>query len=197
DAFYNQLTGAGTITGAQTSPLTLPVFATLPAFLTATPGTTDVNVGTNGTRTLAAGSYRDLIVGRKGTVTFTGGTYHFRTVQIDREAKLYFSAASTVRVQQKMSLLQTSTLKPATGATIDASDIVFHIAGSNGTTGTLAATPKTVEIGVDNVIWANIYAPNGTIWMKDRTQVRGVLLGKDVQLGPDVQVTLDSSFTGQ
>ena len=197
DAFYNQLTGAGTITGAQTSPLTLPVFATLPAFLTATPGTTDVNVGTNGTLTLAAGSYRDLIVGRKGTVTFTGGTYHFRTVQVDREAKLFFSAAATVRVQQKMSLLQTSTLKPATGAMIDASDIVFHIAGSNGTTGTLAATPKTVEIGVDNVIWANIYAPNGTIWMKDRTQVRGVLLGKDVQLGPDVQVTLDSSFTGQ
>ena len=38
--------------------------------------------------------------------------------------------------------------------------------------------------------------PNGTIWMKDRTQVRGVLLGKDIPLGPDVQVTLDSSFTG-
>jgi VCBS repeat-containing protein len=197
DAFYNQRTGAGTVTGAQTSPLTLPVFATLPAFLTATPGATDVSVATNGTRTLAAGSYRDLIVGRKGTVTFTGGTYHFRTVQVDREAKLFFSAASTIRVQQKMSVLQTSIIKPATGATIDGSDIVFHIAGANGTTGTLAATPKTVEIGVDNVVWANIYAPNGTIWMKDRTQVQGVLLGKDVQVGPDVQVTLDSSFTGQ
>ncbi|HSF41944.1 MAG TPA: cadherin-like domain-containing protein, partial [Thermoanaerobaculia bacterium] len=195
DVFYNQLTG--TVTGPETSPLTLPVFAALPTFLTATPGTTDVNVGNNGSRTLAPGSYRDLIVGRKGTVTFTGGTYHFRTVQIDREGKLFFSAAATVRIQQKLTAQQTTQIRPAAGATIDGSDIVIHVGGVNGTGGGLAETPKAVELGADNVIWANVYAPNGTIWMRDRTEVQGVLLGKDVQLGPDVQVTMDSSFTGQ
>ena len=197
DAFFNQKTGVGPITGAQTSPLTLPVFAALPTFRTATPGATDVSVGTNGNRTLAAGSYRDLIVGRKGTVTFTGGVYHFRTIRVDREAKLFFNAGADIRVQQKLSTLQTTTIGPAAGATIDASDIVFFVAGVNGTGGGLAETPKTVEIGVDNVVQANVYAPNGTIWWKDRTQARGSSIGKDVQLALDVQITLDSYWAGQ
>ncbi|HEV2844552.1 MAG TPA: hypothetical protein VG477_06880, partial [Thermoanaerobaculia bacterium] len=197
DAFYNQKTGTGSVTGAQSSPLTLPVFASLPALPTATPGATDVNVANNGTRTLAAGSYRDLIVGRKGIVTFTGGVYHFRTVRIDREAKLLFSAAAEVRVQQKVSTQTLTAIQPATGATIDASSIVFFVAGANGTTGGLAETPKSVEIGTDNVLKANVQAPNGTIWLKDRTQATGALLGKDVQVGPDAQVTLDSYWAGQ
>lgn len=197
DAFYNQLTGTGSIMGTQTSSLTLPVFASLPALPAATPGATDVNVANNGTRTLAPGSYRDLIVGRKGTVTFTGGVYHFRTVQIDREAKLFFSAAAEVRVQQKLSTQTLTVVQPAAGATIDASSIVFFVAGANGTTGALAATPKSVEIGTDNVFRANLQAPNGTIWLKDRTQATGAFLGKDVQVGPDAQITLDSYWVGQ
>jgi hypothetical protein len=197
DLFYNQKTGTGSVTGAQTTPLPLPVFAALPAFQTATPGATDVNVGNNGVRTLAAGSYRDLIVGRRGTVTFTGGTYNFRTIRIDREAKIYFSAAASIRVQQKLSTLQTTVLQPAAGATLDASSVVIYVAGLNGTGGGLTETPKVVEFGNDNVVWANIYAPDGTIWVKDRTQVRGSLVGKDVQVGPDAQVTLDSYYVGQ
>jgi len=130
-------------------------------------------------------------------VTFTGGVYHFRSIQVDREAKLFFSAAAEVRVQQKLSTQATTTIKPATGATIDGSDIVFYVAGANGTGGGLSETPKSVEIGTDNVVWANVYAPNGTIWWKDRTQARGSSLGKDVQVGPDVQVTLDSFWAGQ
>jgi hypothetical protein len=197
DAFYNQLAGTGTITGTQTSPLALPVFATLPALNTATPGASDVNVANNGVRTLAAGSYRDLIVGRKGTVTFTGGVYHFRSIRIDREAKLFFSAASEIRVQQKIATQTLVTVQPAAGASITGADILFHVAGVNGTGGGLAETPKAVEIGTDNTIRANVYAPNGTVWLKDRTQARGAYLGKDVQVGVDGQVTLESAFAGQ
>jgi Bacterial Ig domain len=197
DAFYNQITGTGTITGTQTSPLILPVFTTLPVFNAATPGASDVNVANNGTRTLAAGSYRDLIVGRKATVTFTGGVYHFRSIRIDREAKLFFSAASEIRVQQKVSTQTLTTIQPAAGATITGANILFYVGGVNGTGGGLAETPKAVEIGTDNVIRANVYAPNGTIWLRDRTQARGAYLGKDVQVGPDAQVTLESAFAGQ
>ncbi len=197
DAFYNTRTGAGSVTGTQTSPLALPVFATLPAFSTATPGTTDVNVAVNGTLTLTAGSYRDLIVAKKGTVTFTGGVYHFRSIQLNSQVKLFFSAAAEIRVQQKVSTLDLVQIQPATGATIDGSDVIFFVEGINGTTGTLAATPKAVEIGMNGVVWANVYAPNGTIWIKSGTQARGAHLGKDVQVGPDVQVTLDSYWIGQ
>ncbi len=196
DVRYNNLTNSGTISGLQTSPLPLPVFSALPPFLTATPGTTNISVGTNGTRTLAAGSYQDLVVGRKGTVTFTGGTYHFRTITVDREAKLYFTAASVVRVQQKLSTKNLTTIGPAAGATIDASSILIYVAGINGTSGALTATPKTVEIGVDNVLKANVYAPNGTLWLQDRTQATGAFLGKDIDVGVDAQVNLDSAFAG-
>lgn len=196
DARYNQLTNNGTISGIQTSPLPLPVFSALPPFLTATPGTTNVNVAMNGTLTLAAGNYQDLVVGKKGTVTFTGGIYHFRTITVDREAKLYFSAASEVRVQQKINTKVLTTIGPAVGATIDASSILIYVAGVNGTTGALAATPKAVEIGGDNTLKANLYAPNGTIWLQDSTQATGAFLGKDIDVGVNVQVTLDSAFSG-
>ncbi|HSG41404.1 MAG TPA: hypothetical protein VLE27_17315, partial [Thermoanaerobaculia bacterium] len=118
-------------------------------------------------------------------------------IRVDRAAKLLFNAGADIRVQQKLSTLQTTTIGPAAGATIDASDIVFFVAGVNGTGGGLAETPKTVEIGVDNVVQANVYAPNGTIWWKDRTQARGSSIGKDVQLALDVQITLDSYWAGQ
>lgn len=197
DAFYNQITGTGVITGTETSPLALPVFATLPAFNTATPGGSDFNVPNNGTRTLAAGSYRDLIVGRKGTITFTGGVYHFRSIRVDREAKLFFSAATEIRIQQKIATQTLVTIQPAAGATITGANILFYVGGVNGTGGGLAETPKAVEIGTDNTIRASVYAPNGTVWLKDRTQARGAYLGKDVQVGVDGQVTLESAFPGQ
>ncbi len=196
DISYNDLTNSGTINGLQRSPLTLPVFSALPAFLTATPGTTNISVGTNGTRTLAPGSYLDLVVGRKGTVTFTGGVYHFRSITVDREAKLLFSAASDVRVQQKLSTKTLTTVGPAAGASIDASSILFYVAGINGTTGALTATPKAVEIGTSNTVSINLYAPNGTIWLQDGTLATGAFLGRDVDLGIDAQVTLDSAFSG-
>lgn len=196
DVSYNQLTNSGTINGLQRSPLALPVFPALPVFLAATPGTTTINVANNGTRTLAPGSYLDLVVGRKGTVTFTGGVYHFRSVTVDREAKLLFSAASEVRVQQKLSTKTLTTVGPAAGASIDASSILFYVAGINGTTGALAATPKAVEIGTNNTVAINLYAPNGTTWLQDSTLATGAFLSKDIDVGLNVQVTLDSAFSG-
>lgn len=196
DVRYNQLTNNGTIGGPQTSPLPLPVFSSLPPFLAAAPGATNINVANNGTRTLAAGSYQDLVVGRKGIVTLTGGTYHFRSILVDREAKLYFSAASQIRVQQKLSTRNLTVVGPGPGAAIDASSIVFYVGGVNGTGGGLAATPKTVEIGVDNTVSANLYAPNGTIWLQDRTQATGAFVGRDLDVAVDVQVALDSAFSG-
>lgn len=199
DVFSNQLNNSGTITGTRTSTLSLPIFSSLPAFNTATPSTTtDVSVGTNGSRTLAPGSYRDLIVGKKGTVIFTGGVYHFRSIRAtDVQVKLLFSAASEVRVQQKVQTLGTATIGPNTGATVTAAGIVFYVAGINGTGGGLTETPKAVEIGTDNTLTANIYAPNGELLLGDRTAARGAFLARDIQIGPDVQVTLQSAWSGQ
>jgi hypothetical protein len=136
-------------------------------------------------------------VAKKGTVTLTGGTYHFRSISTDTQVKLLFSAAATVRVQQKMKVKATSTVGPGNGAPIDGSAIVFHVGGINGNSGGLAETPKAVEIGIDCLLTANLYAPNGTLSIDDRTAARGAFLGRDVQIGPNVQVTLQSAWSGQ
>ncbi len=195
DVYSNQLFNTGTVNGSLYSPPALPVFVPLPSFQASSPGTTDVSVATNGTRTLAPGSYRDLIVGKRGTVTFTGGIYHFRNITLSgSEAKLYFSAASEVRVQNKISTNSLAVIKPATGAPITASSIVFYVGGINGTAGGLTEAPKAVEIGIDSLFSANLYVPNGSIWLKDRTLATGAFVGKDVRVGPDVQVTLNSAW---
>ncbi|HEV8579103.1 MAG TPA: hypothetical protein VGX68_08470, partial [Thermoanaerobaculia bacterium] len=136
----------------------------------------------------------DLIVGRKGTVTFTGGVYHFRSIRVDREARLFFSSGSEVRVQQKVSTNTLTSIGPAAGSSVTAASIVFCVAGINGTGGGLSETPKAVEIGTDNTVSANIYAPNGTLWLKDRVQATGSFLGRDVQIGIDGQVSLRSAW---
>lgn len=195
DVYSNQLFNTGTVTGALYPSPALPIFVPLPTFLASAPGTTDVNVAANGTRTLAPGNYRDLIVGKRGVVTLTGGTYHFRTINLSgSEAKLYFSAASTIRVQQKIRTNNLAILRPATGASITAAAIVFHVAGINGTAGGLTEAPKAVEIGIDSTFYANLYVPNGSIWIKDRTVATGAYIGKDVRVGPDAQVSLKSAW---
>ena len=52
----------------------------------------------------------------------------------------------------------------------------------------------TSPCGTDNTLSMNLYAPNGTIWLEDSTQATGAFLGKDVEVGLNVQVTLDSAF---
>ena len=68
------------------------------------------------------------------------------------------------------------------------------MAGINGTTGALSATPKAVEIGTNNTVKINLYAPNGTARLQDGTAATGAFLGKDIDVGLNVQVTLDSAF---
>jgi hypothetical protein len=86
------------------------------------------------------------------------------------------------------------TIGPGSGSAATAASIVFYVAGINGTTGTLAATPKAVEVGSDNVVSANVYAPNGTLWLKDHAQATGSFLGRDVNVGLSVQVSLMSAW---
>ena len=62
---------------------------------------------------------------------------------------------------------------------------------------TFQAPPKAVTIGDQNTIKANIFAPNGTIQINERTSVDGALIGKDVYIGDKVKVTMYNGFLGQ
>ncbi|MCP4153047.1 MAG: hypothetical protein GY757_35270 [bacterium] len=54
--------------------------------------------------------------------------------------------------------------------------------------------PETVNIGIRHQLKANIYAPNGTIFLKSRGVAEGGFIGKDVLIDFYVQVTRNSIF---
>ena len=77
---------------------------------------------------------------------------------------------------------------------IDASDIIFYVAGINGNTGNLGATLKAAKVSLTNTVDANVYVPNGTLWLRQNAKATGAFLAKDVLVGIGVEVTLDSHF---
>jgi hypothetical protein len=194
DVSYNELENNGTITGSLHSPLSLPLVSALPEFKTATPGTIDITIPQGGTQTLAPGSYRDIRVRRNGTLILTGGEYHFNSFDTGDNARIMFQTASDVRIAQKFDSDQGSYIGPEDTTSLSADKIVFYVAGINGSSGTLSATPKAAQIGIANTVKANFYAPSGTLWIRQNSEVTGAFLGKDVDVGIGVKVWHKSAF---
>lgn len=54
--------------------------------------------------------------------------------------------------------------------------------------------PMVVQIGERNTLLANIYAPNGTVWLKSNTKATGSFIGKQARIGERVELKLESAF---
>lgn len=200
DVFCNELDdGSETVTCFD---LPLPVFATLPDFKVVEvdlSGAPDVVVPIGGFQTLAPGDYRDLKIKKNGTLVFLAPApgeepvWNVRSIEAGIATVLGFEAASEVRVEEKFECGQNSFVGPD-GPGIDASDIVFYVAGINGTSGNLGATPKAAKLGLSSEVHANFYVPNGTLWLRQSSESTGAFLGRDVILGIGATATLDSGF---
>lgn len=191
--YYNTLDNNGTINGPQHSPVLLP-FAAFPEFRTSIPGSLDVIVPQNGSQALQPGNYRDITVKKNGVLTFTGGVYHLNSFNGGDNAQILFQGASEVRIAGKFDTDQGTYLGPQDTTTLSASQIVFYVAGINGSTGNLGATPKAAQIGIANTVKANFYVPNGTLWIRQNSQATGAFIGKDVDVGRGVKIWLKSAF---
>jgi Tol biopolymer transport system component len=195
DAYYNEVDGLGQILGQAFTPLTLPLVAALPPVPAFNPSTQNIHVSTNGSQTLAAGSYGALTSQSGATISFSGGVYEFQSWDIGVNADLYFSAPSEIRIAGRLNTSQNSFIGPLPSVSeLYAHDIVFYVGGQNGSSGNLGGSPKAVQIGVDNTWQANVYAPNGTIWLKQNTEATGAFIGRWVNVGVGVRLTLDSAF---
>jgi alpha-amylase len=194
DVYYNQLTNNGTITGALSTPLALPILSTLPPFESAPAGTVDIEIAQNDSISLAPGNYRDIIVRAKGKVLFTGGEYNVRSIDTRDNTKLWFGSATVVRIADKFDSDLKAYIGPQSGSGVDASDIIFYVAGVNGNNGNFGATPRAAQIGTNNTVVANFYVPNGTLWLRENTDAIGSFWARDVIVGEGVQVTLNSFF---
>ena len=194
DVHFNEefFSPTGTILGAQTTPQSLPVLASLPALPAITPGATDVNVPANQTMTLAAGAYRNITVNHDATLILTGGVYHMEKLDIRQDAKLHFTAATEVRIKNEMDTDAKAYIGPAPSApSLPASQIIFYCEGADDG-GDLAST--VVQIGERNTVKANFYAPNGTVYLRANTVATGAFIGKRAQIGERVELTLKSAF---
>ncbi|MCP4359263.1 MAG: hypothetical protein GY796_14720, partial [Chloroflexi bacterium] len=99
-----------------------------------------------------------------------------------------------IRIANRLQPGQGATIGPAAGSGLDATDLIIYVAGQNGSSGNLNGTPKAAVIGYTNVITASIYAPNGTLWLKQGTAATGAFIAQDVKIGKNVQLWWQSAF---
>ncbi len=196
----------------QVGPEYFPLFQGfgLPAFQTGTPGSQDVEVRQKGSATINAGAYDEVRVKQKGTLTFTGGTYQLGDLEVGQQAKVIFLAPTTLLIRGQLSLDQRSSFGPGSG--IDPSDILVYVEGRNGRLGNghdddegddeeddaegrrLRKTPRAAKIGVQASFQGNLYAPNGTLHLRQGSTAVGSFIARDLIVGVRVQVAAQSGW---
>lgn len=193
DVFYNKLNNNGTIAGSQNTPLALPVLSDVPAFVTGTPGTTNIVVKKGTTQTLTPGDYGTIHVRAGATLIFgDDGIFNVKSIRTGRDARLLFDgdAATEVRVQRSVVTGARTVIGPNTGAGIEASKIIFYVADTR-------LRSNAVYVGIDSQVTGNFYVSLTSpdrIFLDNRTTVTGGLFAPRVRLEPKVQVTFASFF---
>ena len=114
-----------------------------------------------------------------------------------------FQAAVQLRIQTYLDAGSAATLilDPA-AAGLRASQVVIYVRGtndgcsndSNDSIDKGFGGPAVVNIGERAIVQANVYAPNGSIWLKSRSQGTGAFIGQHVFVGSFSRLTLDSAF---
>jgi PKD repeat protein len=200
DVYCNEFKAdPGATYGEVYTPLSLPLVTNLPALPEITPGATDYVLGWQEDLALPAGAYGDIWLGGRSVLTLTGGVYHFASLRAGYESRIVVTAPSQVRIAGRLGTSLKVVVGPAPGSGLDASDLVIFVAGTDGCPGggRPCFFPKSATIGYQNSIAANLYAPNGTLWLISRTQATGAFIARDVNVGSSTQVWLKSGFAGE
>ena len=185
DVFYNQLTNHGDISGSLNTPLNLPVFATLPSFVTAPAGNNDFTVPKKNFRNLPAGDYRDIRILDSGTLVFNGGVYNLRSLDASKSSNLLFASPCEIHISNDIFVSQNAFIGAQNGLDVEASDVIFYVDGSGS---------SAVNIGQKCEIFANIYVSDGDLEFKNKVHATGSFIAQNVIIGKEVQLTLDSYF---
>ena len=189
NVFYNQLQNSGTILGTQKTPLQLPLVSSLPSFPRSTPGTTSVNVPAGGSSTLQPGAYGDISIGSTGVLELTGGIYNVTSIDAKESSKLLFDKPSQIVVQNFIKWDKGAQVGPSTSS-LHAHDIIVFVGGN----ATINQNTTTTSLGKNAVINVNLFAPTGTIAMKDGTIATGAFIANSINIKQDSRIALDSAF---
>jgi hypothetical protein len=158
-------------------------------------------VAKNATLTLGPGSYGAVHVSNGGTLILTGGLYQMRSLGVDQSATVLFRGATEIRIKTELQTnAKAKLILDQSVAGLKASQIVIYVEGTDANCSHTDRDddddhgPASVHIGQANVVQANIYAANGTLWLKSKTQATGSFIGGHVRIGQNVTLTLDSTF---
>jgi hypothetical protein len=189
------------VLGTRTTPVTIP-FTTLPAFPSVTPGSRAVTVAKKQTLTLAAGSYGTVHVSSGATLILTGGLYQMLSLDVDQQGTVLFHAAVDLRIKTELDTASKSNLllDPAVSG-LRASQAVIYVEGQDSDCHHNDADddgdnagPTSAHVGSQSIVQANIYAKNGTVWLKSKTTATGAFIGMHVRIGVSTTLALDSAF---
>jgi len=194
NVYYNTLTNSGTITGSLFTPLALPVYAGLPTVSIRPAGTNNVTVANAGSVTLAEGAYGDLVVNNAGTVHLTGGGYAFKSITLKNAASMLYGAPTDIVVSGRIDFGNASKTQPETNSGLTAASIRIQVNGINGSTGAMTATPPSAHFGNAAKVFANVYAPAGSIVIDQSVDATGAFLARDIDVSQAVHLTISSAF---
>ena len=189
NVFFNELENKGTIVGTQNTPLIFPVIETFPNIPDSAPGTESINVPKDQSQTLPSGQYDKIMVDEDATLIFEGGMYTASSVEIKKNAKIFFEEPSEFVIENELKLDKETILGPSETSSISASDIAIFVG---------SATNPTEETSVDfdkyAIIDANIFAPNGEISMDKGVHATGSFVANKVKVDKDSTLVLDSQL---
>ena len=141
--------------------------------------------------------YWDIILEPGATLKLSGGVYHFRNLYMASNSTLLCDSWTEIRILERLHPGSKSFIGISSQGISNqwgAKDVVIYVAGQNGKKGFLNSVPEAAVIGEGSNIHANIYAPNGTIRIKEGCEVTGSFVAADVAIGQKVSVSLDSYF---
>ena len=166
----------------------------LPEFPEPQPGTDDISVYWFEELVLEPGSYKNVTVMPFGTLILSGGTYHMENLELGYYyARILFRGPTEIVISNKLMSWIKSYIGPEEGYELSAKDICIYVGGVNGGSRYLRNYPKAVQIGRYGKVFANLFAPNGTVSIQRDCIAKGAFIGKDVVIGYGVSVTLDSA----
>ncbi|KAA3640786.1 MAG: hypothetical protein DWP92_02365, partial [Armatimonadetes bacterium] len=181
DVYTNDLSGDGAVSGSVITPVSFPLDVTLPAVPIAQPGSTDFDVAQGDSLVLDTGSYGLLKARNDASVTLTGGTYEFSEWDLGDRVTVDVLAPSQIVVAGRVDTGTNSAVTPGVG--VEPFELELTVLGQNGNSGNVGATPKAAKFGIGSTVSATVWAPNGTLWLRQNAQGLGQFMGRWVTVG--------------
>ena len=97
-------------------------------------------------------------------------------------------------IQNKFSCDAKAFVGPSSASGLSAKDLVIYIGGNDGSKGHKSSFPQAAIIGFGSNIQANLYVPNGSLWIEGGSDMTGSFIARDVLVGVWAKVSLDSAF---